>query len=130
MIIQVVYLRRGMAEGSSPLTSASHHASITIVMVSLLYFICHVTFAITVTVWYFAGFFNYRDGDEIMSLIHESNAIGFTEFTLPLIYAALYPIILITRKPDLRRGYHSFYTRIMSCCRGGNSSVPNTREIS
>jgi hypothetical protein len=115
MLIQVVYLRRGISEGPSPLTSASHHASITIVMVSLLYFVSHITFLIMVIVWWIVGFLNL-DMDEIPSLIHQGNAAGFTEFTLPLIFAALYPIILITRKPDLRQRYNTLYTRIMSCC--------------
>ena len=124
MIIQVVYLRRSISEDVSPLTSASRHASITIIMVSLLFFISHVTFLMVAIIWAaFIGFVN-QDPDKIPSLIHQGNAIGATEFTLPLLYAAFYPIILITRKPELRRRYYSFYRRIRACFRRENSAVP------
>ena len=115
MIVQVVYLKRSISEDISPLTSASRHASVTIVMVSLLFFVCHITFLTGCIIWAFVIGFTNQDPDKIPSPIHTGNVIGVTEFLLPLVFAALYPVILIARKPELRHRYYNCYRRVRSC---------------
>ena len=117
MIIQVFHLRRKLPESSSSLTSASRHASITVIMISLLFFVCHTTFLIVLAVIAIKFGFGGKDDKKYPSLSHQGNIVGAVQFTLPLLYAAVYPIILIVRKPELRERYANFYRRIKSCCR-------------
>jgi hypothetical protein len=125
MIIQVTYLRKGLCESSPSLNSASRHASTTILMSSLLFFLCHITFLVLVLYWtFYIGFVN-QDPKKIPSLSHQGNIVGATEFILPLVYAVLYPIILIARKPELRQRYINFYGRLRSCFRTGEDTPVN-----
>ena len=107
MIVQVVYLRRG----SVLVSDEKRRASNTIMINSLLYFICQVTFFVVVLISQ-AGLEFADLGAEMISLI-----LSFTEFTLPLLYAAVFPIVLICRKEELRRRYQDRLRRIISCCR-------------
>ena len=43
--------------------------------------------------------------------------LGVTEFTLPLIYAVLYPVILICRKEELRRRCVGYWRRLTAWSR-------------
>ena len=40
---------------------------------------------------------------------------GLAQFSLPLIYAAVYPIIIISRKQELRQRYMGYMRRAISC---------------
>ena len=44
--------------------------------------------------------------------------VGFAEFTLPMIYAAVYPVIIISRKQELRERYMEYIRQAARwCCR-------------
>ena len=114
MIVQVVYLRRG----SVLVSDDKRHASNTIMINSFLYFICQVTYFIMVFLqseW----LYKMSIKPEIVGLF-----LGLTEFTLPLLYAAVFPIVLICRKEELRRRYQDRLSRIIFCCRE-ESQVPD-----
>ena len=107
MIVQVVYLRRG----SVLVSDEKRRASNTIMINSLLYFICQVTYFAIVFIWALClDRMSFKP--EIVGLI-----LGLTEFTLPLLYAAVFPIVLICRKEELRRRYQDRLRRIISCSR-------------
>ena len=107
MIVQVVYLRRG----SVLVSHEKRRASNTIMINSLLYFICQVTYFIMVFFWS-EWLYKVSIKPEIVGLF-----LGLTEFTLPLLYAAVFPIVLICRKEELRRRYQDRLSRIIFCCR-------------
>ena len=44
--------------------------------------------------------------------------VGLVEFTLPLIYSAVYPIIIISRKQELKDKYLRYFKRVVCCCSG------------
>ena len=47
--------------------------------------------------------------------------IGFAEFTLPLIYAAVYPVIIISREQELRERYLRRVAAWFSCANRANA---------
>ena len=47
---------------------------------------------------------------------------GFANFTLPLIYAVAYPIIIICRKPELKGKYVRYLRRVTQLCRSTDVS--------
>ena len=123
MIIQVVYLKRSLHgdddEASSLRSDSARHVSITVLCVSILFFVCSTAYIGSIAAFYFF-YFSYHHGikhlpdNEVVDL---GVGLGFTEFTMPLIYAALYPVILICRKEELRRRYVEHWRRIYVWCR-------------
>ena len=82
MIVQIVYLRRG-----SVLVSVERRrASNTIMINSLLYFICQATFFVIMLIFQFK--YNFQDSLDVADLGAEMVCLilGLTEFTLPLLY--------------------------------------------
>jgi hypothetical protein len=112
----VVYLRKDLSERTASLTNVSRHASRTIILVSLLYSLCHVSYLVILIFRAIVYGCYGNDAAMLPSPIHQGNIVGATEFTLPLLYAVLYPIILIARKPELRERYINLYRMIKSCC--------------
>ena len=116
MMIQIRYLRKSLKD-SETLPSTSRHVSITVLLVSTLFFLCHATIFITGIVWFslhprFSPAHN--SSDESFFLL--GMLIGFVKFTLPLIYAVAYPIIIICRKPELKERYVRYLKRLACCC--------------
>ena len=102
MVIQMIFIYKNL---SSSTDNTARHANITVFMVSMLYFVCNGTFGIY---------------SLLLSGIKRSsfrNSVGLTEDvvmqrTLPLLNAAIFPLIIILRKPDLRQKYKDFLARI------------------
>ena len=124
MIIQVTYLRRSLQEQEEDevthlMPNTARHVSITVFSISLLFFICNAAYILSqIVFWliYNAEHFDekYYTDKDIADL---GVLLGFTEFTLPLIYAVLYPVILICRKEELRRRYVGYWRRLTAWCR-------------
>ena len=126
MIIQVKHLRRSLQEQEedevSPLMpNTARHVSITVFYISLLFFICNAAYTISqLVIW--LNYDAHADHCEDDSYSDKEIAdlgmlLGFTEFTLPLIYAVLYPVILICRKEELRRRYVGYWRGLTGQCR-------------
>ena len=86
------------------------HISITVSLVSTLFFFCHASFLGVAAFSYFQ--FDVSDfvkrTDFKYSYLTRGKVTGFAVFTLPLINAALFPLILITRdRQDFFRGIFS-----------------------
>ena len=116
MIVQIVSLRRTLSD--LPHVSTAGHVSTTVLLVSLLYFLCNAAYITLLAVW--IGVVQTPWGPPktwVPSCTVQGAVVGLAEFTLPLLNAALFPLILILRKPELRRRYVS-YLRSMAChCR-------------
>ena len=124
MIIQVIYLRRSLQEQEedevTPLMpNTARHVSITVFSISLLFFICNSAYILNLLVfWLIADAKHYDEkGYTDKDIADMGVLLGFTEFTLPLIYAVLYPVILICRKEELRRRYVGYWRRLTAWCR-------------
>ena len=114
MIIQVKYLRRSL-QNTSPDTA--DHVVVTVQWIALLFFVCNAAFSLGIICWYifhlaFGDGSNHRD----QFYVDYGVLLGITEFLLPLIYAVLYPIILICRKQELRLRYGALWRRILGYC--------------
>jgi hypothetical protein len=118
MIIQIKYLRkrRQETEVSPLLPNTNRHVSITVLMVSLLFFVCSTAYFMTLIYWVVS--FRTRHAEELpdQNYINIGIIQGISEFTLPLIYAALYPVILVCRKPQLKERYRRGFRKILPCC--------------
>ena len=113
MIIQVIYLRRSLREEETTILipNTARHVSITVFFTSLLFFICNVTYVLlcllAITKYPVK---KYDISDKVMADL--GVMIGFVELTLPLLYALLYPVILICRKEELKRRYAECWRKI------------------
>lgn len=94
MIVQIAYLLRSQPMTTDQLLARRRHAVGTIMCVSGLYIVCHVTYIIVVEIW---------------SDLHNLESLGLSEFTLPTVHSLLFPVILIARKPELRQRYRRVF---------------------
>ena len=92
-IIQVIYLRRSLQEQEedevTPLMpNTARHVSITVFSISLLFFICNAAYILNLLVfWLIADAKHYDEkGYTDKDIADMGVLLGFTEFTLPLIY--------------------------------------------
>ena len=122
MIIQIKYLKATLQQNatSSTMASTANHVIVTVFWVSVLFFLCNAAYVLMAVVWYILVTVTHFDDDNYVHSeqfwVNVGILFGLTEFTLPLMYALIYPIILISRKPELRERYVGYWRRITSCC--------------
>ena len=125
MTIQVVYLKRSLQEEEGEearllvqITNTSRHMTITVTFITLLFFFCTTTYIFfTLVCWLYYDHSHVEEKDLPDREIADWGVLlGFTEFTLPLIYAVLYPVILICRKEELRLRYAGYWRRLTASC--------------
>ena len=86
MILQVFHLRKKRdPDMLSSLTNTSRRASVTIMMTSLIFFVCHTAYLSLMIV--FGILYGYESFPDNISDLHVGNALGFVEGTAPLINA-------------------------------------------
>ena len=133
MVIQLKYLWRLWrdqvnSEESRPGLDA-RHVAVTVFLISLLFFFCHVSYLVAACVWLFLHTnFNLETWDKKF-FIEMGEGIGVVEFILPLVYALLYPLIIVSRKQELRESSCRFLRRVFGClCRSSEdvSSAEST----
>ena len=118
MALQIRHLRRSFqdraTETSPLLPDPSHHVSVTVFIVSVLFSFCHLTFFVLGTVLWFLSLGAYFDPNAHNDKFHVRMGVllGVTEFLLPLLYAVAYPIIIISRKRELRERYVGYFRRV------------------
>ena len=90
MVTQMVYIRKtlGSHEGKVQGEGSARHINITVFMVSSLYFVCNSAYGV-----FFLLELDSRSLQGVEVLV---------KYTLPTLNAAVYPIILISRKRELR----------------------------
>jgi hypothetical protein len=109
MILQMVHIKRSFGRSHNPLQNTANQANLTVFLISMLYLCSVGTFSIYYLVTYIT-FLQRRSRSPV--------AVGpmfmLIRFTLPLLNAALFPTILILRKPDLRAKYWSYMLKVCS----------------
>ena len=109
MIMQIWYIKRGFAgEGGQ---NTARHASITVLLVSVLYFISNSAFVIVSTLSHVKAIHPSIKSYKILLMT--------VKFTLPLLNAALFPLIIILRKSSLRGEVKEMFRRILSLVGAG-----------
>ena len=118
MIIQIKHLKNSLRESAavSSLPNAARHVTITVLWVSVLFFICNAVFFFIVLVGGILHLLNGKTLHTDQMYVNMGMLLGFCEFTLPLIYAVVYPVILICRKQELRERYRGYCRQIFFCC--------------
>ena len=123
MVIQIKYIRKSFqnVDRDSDLHSLpnpTRHISVTVLLVYVLFFMCHMAYFTICVAW--VGIHpNYdEDGDNENNtfFVRMGVLLGFAKFTLPLIHAGVYPVIIITRKQDLRQRYMQLLRRLIPRC--------------
>lgn len=106
IIVQITHLRRTFqgTETSPLVPNPTRHVSITICLISALFSLCHLTYFLLLIASYFTTKSTvFHHGEEFGVFM------GFSEITLSLIYAVVYPIIIISRRQHLRERYLDFF---------------------
>lgn len=117
MTIQIKYLRRSLSDPETVSALPVRHVSITVLLVSTLFFFCHVTFFTGMIIWaVFHGAELTRDQEDSL-FIKDGILFGLGKFMLPLVYSVAYPVILMCRKQELRERYAAYYRKLLTCCR-------------
>ena len=104
MVLQIVYVKRALSESADPRQANANHVTITIFLISLLYLL-------SVSVYSAFLFYQIHDAQFNFQFVFESSLcilMMVAKYTLPLLNAALFPTILILRKPDLKARYRGY----------------------
>ena len=129
MVIQIRYLRKSLKdrETESPQPGTTRHVSITIFMTSTLFFICNIAF-FTIMVTWIALHHNIIDSQHLENrfFVHWGEWMGLAKFILPMVYSLIYPIIIISRKEELRVRYMGYIRRFATCITRDNRTRDNT----
>ena len=113
MIVQLCSVRRPREVERAGGTDSQRHVTITILQITALFFLCHVT----ATVWYLSTDLSVKEHDLLPDIIPGYRTInGAVYSTLPLINAALSPAIIIYRSYELRNNFRSVIVALC-CCR-------------
>ena len=109
MVIQARILFLRSSEMQDPIY---RRAAITILLVSTLFFFCHILWisGMAFSALYFG--FNRSIRSRPSDLL-KGELVAVGQFILPLTNSFIYPLILILRKPDLRERYLGYLRRVL-----------------
>jgi hypothetical protein len=132
MIIQIIFLRRSLQarETTSLIPDTFNRVSVTVLMVSGLFFLCNTGyFFLVVAYLVLSKYTDIKKGHSDQWYENVGIVYGIAELLLPLVFSFAYPIILISRKRDLRDRYLGHWRRITNscgsrCCNNANEGEP------
>ena len=97
MVIMMVFIKRTLVtRENNPYLDSANYINTTIVMISTLFFVCNTTFTFMVILDYIPGVVTGSDYRSLYTIL------GYAQYTLPLVHALFFPLILILRKRSLR----------------------------
>ena len=104
MVLQMIYVKKAFGGHENPLLNTANQVNLTVFLISLLYLIsvslyCMTTYPLT------------QYTNQILSLPLPFEIL--LQFTLPLMNAALFPTILILRKPEMRARYRNYISKVL-----------------
>ena len=106
MPLQMFYIKKAFSASENPALNTANHINITVFMISLLY-LCSVTVFAIVSLYIHIKTMMYWPPHIPIPLL------SFGKYTLPLLNAALFPTILILRKPDLRTEFRNYIRKML-----------------
>ena len=119
MVVQMCFIKRAFMGGSESGQYVAEHANLTVFLVSTLYFISNSAFTIVFSL-YFSGYIHKFNNFSYCKML-----LNTAKFTLPLLNAALFPLIIILRKPSLRMQYKELLMKILYLPSAGYYRVRN-----
>ena len=108
MVVQMVYVSVVFGSGCKLRRSLGNHVNLTVFLISVLFLVCNGSFALC-----FFLFYIYQVDMELYDDPRYSVEM-VAKFTFPLLTAALFPTIIILRKPDLRIRYKGYIAAVLS----------------
>ena len=109
MILQMFYIKRSFGRSENPLINTANHVNLTVFLISFLYTISVSVFSYCLLLQHVQdmihGNTNNSDFEDVL--------LVFGKYTLPLLNAALFPTILILRKPDLKAEFKNYIMKIL-----------------
>ena len=102
MVLQMIYIKKAFVGHENPLLNTANQVNLTVFIISLLYLI-------SVSLYFMATYPLIEYTDQI--LVPPLRVLF--QFTLPLMNAALFPTILILRKPEMRARYKNYITEAL-----------------
>ena len=103
MVLQIVYVKKTLRKSADPRQRSANEVTITILIISLLYFISFSVYScMSISEFFYTGNSTttaFKIYDKIFMI---------AKYTLPLVNPALFPTILILRKPDLWATYKGY----------------------
>ena len=102
MVLQMIYIKKAFGGHENPQLNTANQVNLTVFLISLLYLISVSLYCvISFTVWI--------NGKNIFPL----PILVMVELTFPLMNAALFPTILILRKPEMRARYRNYIAKVL-----------------
>ena len=102
MVLQMIYIKKAFQGHENPLLNTANQVNLTVFLISLLYLI-------SVSLYFMATYPLIEYTDQI--LLPPLRVL--VQFTLPLMNAALFPTILILRKPEMRARYRNYISKAL-----------------
>ena len=109
MVIQTFVIRKAVRMSPSVLENQARQVNITILLITVLFLLCNGTLAITFVIIFY---YQVHDDGTYSSKILVIRMVS--QYTLPLLNAAVFPIIIILRNTSLRETYKSYIVFIIS----------------
>jgi hypothetical protein len=106
MILQMVYIKRAFSQSADPKQNTANQVNVTIFLISLLYLLSSSLFSFFMMYLYIQ-----IQNDSLIYIPFKR--LMLARYTLPLLNAALFPTILILRKPDLRARYRGYISAVL-----------------
>ena len=108
MPLQMFYIKKAFSACENPVLNTANHVNITVFMISLLYF-CGVSVFSFCILYIDIHQIIFTDTHVFVNYLWP--ILG--KYTLPLLNAALFPTILILRKPDLRAEFKNYINKML-----------------
>ena len=102
MVLQMIYIKKAFGGHENPQLNTANQVNLTVFLISLLYLS-------SASLYYMMTYPLIEYTGKILPMpIHT-----LFRFTLPLMNAALFPTILILRKPEMRARYRSYIAKVL-----------------
>ena len=102
MVLQMDYIKKAFGDHENPLLNMANQVNLTVFLISLLYLS-------SVSLYYLV---TYPLVEYTNQILPEPLQV-LLQLTLPLINAALFPTILILRKPEMRARYRNYIAKVL-----------------
>ena len=102
MVLQMIYIKKAFGDHENPLLNTANQANLTVFLISLLYLISVSLYCMTT---YPLKVYSIHLLPVPLQVMLES--------TVPLMNAALFPTILILRKPEMRVRYRNYIAKLL-----------------
>ena len=119
-IVQACFIKSSLRQTTDEVS----HINTTIFMVTVLFCLCHSTYSvyILVTVVITPGYSYIRHRSSSNAYL---KTCSFFEFTLPMLNAAIFPLMIILRKQSLRALYRDWFLAKLLILRRASASLYN-----